>query len=121
MAGLRLSEFVETVRLACDRSDLVTGYNVRILDNVTVKIRVLLRVKAFIDVYFNPENGNCSFALIKGGKRIYGADNAFIGWHLHPFGSPDQHVPCPELSFDDFLLTVEEWAIRGRSSIYPLP
>ena len=112
MADLRLSEFVETVRLACDRSDLVTGYNVRILDNVTVKIRVPLRVKAFIDVYFNPENGNCSFALIKGGKRIYGADNAFVGWHLHPFAAPDQHLSCLELSFGDFLHTVEEWAMR---------
>jgi len=79
VAGLKLSEFVEAVRLACDRSDLVIGYDVRILDNVTVKIRVFLREEAFIDAYFNPENGNCSFALIKGGKRIYGADNAFVG------------------------------------------
>ena len=112
MSGLRLSEFVEVVRLACDRSDLVTGYDVHILDNATIKIRAFLRVEAFIDIYFNPENGNCSFALIKSGKRIYGADNAFIGWHLHPFEAPDQHLPCPELSFGDFLFTVEEWAMR---------
>jgi len=112
MAGLDLAEFVESVRLACDESKLVTSYDVRVQDNATVKIRIFLETQSFIDVYFNPENGNCAFALVEEGIRIYGADNAFVGWHLHPFESPEEHQPCGELSFGEFLRTVEGWYRR---------
>lgn len=113
MADLTLVQFTQTVRRACDESDLVVSYNVRILDNTILKVRAFLALEAFIDVYFNPVNSNCSFALVRGDQRIYGADNAFIGWHLHPFEEPESHQPCGEVSFGEFLEMVEEWA-RGR-------
>ncbi len=115
MAGVTIRDFVEAVRKGCDESELVVSYDVHIQDNATVKIKVFLRVGAFISVYFNPENQNCSFALIRGEKRIYGVDNAFVGWHLHPFGSPEEHMPCVEVSFEEFLRTVEEWAANTMS------
>ena len=110
MADLTLAQFIEAARQACDQSDLVVSYDVRVLDNVIVKIRVFLSMDAFVDVYFNPANGNCSYTLVQGNRRIYGADNAFVGWHLHPFESPKDHRLCAEISFGEFLRTVEHWA-----------
>lgn len=115
MADLTLAGFIETVRSACDQSDLVVSYDVRILDNAILKIRVFLTIEAFIDVYFNPVNRNCSYALVHGNRRIYGADNAFVGWHLHPFESPDEHRLCEQVPFGEFLTAVEQW-IRQRQS-----
>ena len=114
MAELELVEFVNAIRDACDRSSLVTGYDVRIQDNATVKIRIFLSALAFIDTYFNPANGNCTFALIQEGQRIYGADNAFVGWHVHPFDDPEHHLPSNEVTFAEFLRTIEKWAARQQ-------
>ena len=109
MASLTLSQFVDVLRDACDQSDLVTSYDIRVLDNAVLKTRVFLTVEAFIDVYYNPTNGNCSFTLVQDSKRIYGADNAFIGWHIHPFEDPDKHRLCGEINFAEFLKTIEIW------------
>ncbi len=47
-------------------------------------------------------------SLIEASSRVFGADNAFAGWHIHPFDSPNQHVPSSEVSFEKFLKTIEE-------------
>lgn len=108
MAGLTLSQFVEQLRATCDRSDLVVSYDLRVLDNVVLKTRIFLSINGFVDVYYNPGNGTCSFTLVQENQRIYGADNAFIGWHVHPFGNPDEHRPCGEVTLREFLAAVEK-------------
>ena len=108
MAHISAFEFARTIQDHCDRSDLVTSYDIRILDDTVVKMRVALTHDDFIDVFYNPDTGKCSYALIEESTRIFGADNAFIGWHIHPFDNPGQHVPSPEVSFEKFLKTVEE-------------
>ena len=108
MADLTLHQFIETLRGECDRSDLVVSYDIRVLDNAVLKIRIFLTIAAFIDVNYNPTNGNCSYTLVQDEQRIYGADNAFVGWHIHPFEDPDEHRLCKEVFFHDFLKTVEQ-------------
>jgi len=107
MAYISAFEFARTVQDICGRSDLVASYDVRILDDTVVKIRVTLTYDAFIDVFYNSDTEKCSYALIEESTRIFGADNAFIGWHTHPFDNPDQHVPSSGISFEKFLKTVE--------------
>jgi hypothetical protein len=58
-------------------------------------------------VFYNADTGKCSYALIKDAMRVFGADNAFIGWHIHPFEDPSEHVASSELSFQEFLEAVE--------------
>ena len=86
---------------------LVTGIEPLLLEEPILKLRAHVGTVAFIDVFFNAETGKTSFALIKDGQRIFGADNT-RGWHLHPFGSPEDHHPCEEISFEGFLRQVEE-------------
>ena len=107
---MTLSHFIEALRGACDRSNLVVSYDIRVLDNIVLKTRILLTIEAFIDVYYNPANDTCSYTLIQGGQRIYGADNAFIGWHIHPFENPEEQRLREGVPFDEFLKTVEQWA-----------
>jgi len=108
MAHLNPFEFARSIQDHCDRSDLVVSYDTRILDNMIVKIRVALSFGAFIDVFYNADSGKYSYALIEKGIRVFGADNAFIGWHIHPFDGPDQHKPTSEISFSEFLHLVEK-------------
>lgn len=114
MARVSPFQFARAVQSACDRSSLVASYDVRILDDTVVKIRAALTYDAFIDVFYNADTGKCSYALVEKAARVFGADNAFIGWHVHPFEDPSQHVPSSEVSFDDFLSSVEQHAVQER-------
>ncbi len=107
MAGLNAFEFARSIQDICHQSTRVISYDVQILDDIVVKIRVALSGDAFIDVFYNADSGKCSYALIQQSTRICGADNAFIGWHKHPFGNPEQHIVCAEISFADFLHEIE--------------
>lgn len=106
---MTLSHFIERLRGTCDRSNLVVSYDIRVLDNAVLKARITLTIDPFIDVYYNPANGTCSYTLIQGGQRIFGADNAFIGWHIHPFENQDEHRLREAVTFHEFLKTVEQW------------
>ncbi|MBK8985808.1 MAG: hypothetical protein IPM39_06955 [Chloroflexi bacterium] len=112
MARLNAIEFARSVQNACHESAHILSYNVQILDDTVVKIRVALSGDAFIDVFYNADTGKCSYALVQQNIRIFGADNAFIGWHKHPFKNPEQHIVCAEVSFADFLHEIEEGFYR---------
>lgn len=108
MAHLNAFEFIRAIQDDCDQSDIVISYDIRLLDDTVVKMRVALTSDAFIDVFYNSDSGKCSYALIEKGIRIFDADNAFIGWHIHPFDNPSQHVSSSKVSFEEFLNNVEE-------------
>jgi len=107
MARISASEFARLVQDDCHQSSLVVSYEVQILDDTVVKIRVVLTLDAFIAIFYNADSGKCSYALIEHGVRVFGADNAFIGWHIHPFNAPEEHIPASEVSFADFLSAIE--------------
>ena len=108
MAGLTAFEFARAVQDTCHHSKLVVSYEVQLLDDIVVKMRIALTAAAFIDLFYNADTGKCAYALIENNRRIFGADNAFIGWHIHPFDDPEQHIPCEEMSFPEFLHRVED-------------
>ncbi len=108
MAHINAFEFALNIQKVCDNSALVVTYHTRILDNTIVKIRIVLTSNAFVDVFYNSDTGKCAYALIEDGARIFGADNAFIGWHIHPFGHPAQHKIISEISFGEFLNRIEQ-------------
>lgn len=107
MAQLNAFEFARSVQNECDQSDLIASYDVQILDDTVVKIRAILTDATFIDVFYNADTRKCSYTLIKNKKRVFGADNSFIGWHLHPFENPSNHQLSRELSFAEFLSHIE--------------
>jgi hypothetical protein len=107
VASLTLREAYRDILDACAQSTVVSGLEPLLIDEPVLKLRIHLGTLAFIDVFFNAETGKTSFALIKNGQRIFGADNT-RGWHLHIFDSAESHHPCDELSFESFLTQVEK-------------
>jgi hypothetical protein len=63
----------------------------------------------FIDVFYNAVTDKTSIALIKAGQRVYGVDNAKMGWHKHPFDVPERHISCLPVTFAEFLTDVESY------------
>ncbi|MCP4396633.1 MAG: hypothetical protein GY801_04920 [bacterium] len=77
------------------------------VEQLTFKARIH-HTPLFLDVFYAANTGKISFALIQGNQRILGFDN-LNGWHVHPYGTPGQHVPIPEPSL--------EYIIRECSNI----
>jgi hypothetical protein len=104
-----LEEFIRSIFDTVERSALCELATIISYDETTVKIRELLYADAHIDVYFNERNGTVAYALIEQGMRIYGADNAGAGWHVHPFDDPDSHLRLSEpMEFSKFLAAVAQ-------------
>lgn len=112
MASLSASPLQRLVELqqACYTSPSVSYVEEVLVDIDILKVRVYLaQVKMFIDVFYNCMTDKTSFALIKAGRRVYGADNAKMGWHKHPFDAAGQHISCPPTTFAEFLADVESY------------
>ncbi len=105
-------ELLRKLLTACGPSSLVESYVVRVMDEDTLSVPVHLQAKAygegaFINVFYNVATEKAAFALVAGGQRLYGKDNAKMGWHVHPFEASREHRPCQPLSFGEFLREVE--------------
>ena len=92
---------------ACNQSAIVTSYTVRSLDLDILNVRVYLVDDSFIEAFYNVTTNKTAFALIVNNQRIYGKDNAKLGWHVHPMDNPSAHNLCPPVSFEKFLIEVE--------------
>lgn len=73
----------------------------------SIKLRIEIATGGFIDIFYNEQTGTTAFALIRYGKRIFGADNTG-GWHIHPLENPSRHDPLvTPMSFVDFVAEIE--------------
>lgn len=65
--------------------------------NTFVKIRVVLKRKSFLHVFYNARIRIQSFALVVNEERIWGLDrDNRLGWHEHPLGNPEKHLSIEE-------------------------
>jgi hypothetical protein len=114
LADLTPHELFGRIVEVCTTSTLVSAYTLRTLDLDVLSLRVHLVDDSFIEVFFNVTTEKTAFALIVGQDRVYGKDNAKLGWHMHPFDNPGAHYPCEPVSFEEFLADVER--LRFSSS-----
>jgi hypothetical protein len=110
MAALTTEQLLSELQQACYRSALVDHVETRVIDADTLSVRVhLARAETFINAFYNVSTDKTAFALVEGGQRIYGVDNAKMGWHEHPFHHPTKHANCAPVEFAEFLARVEEY------------
>lgn len=111
MASIGISPLQRLVEVqqACYTSPIVSYVEEVLVDVDLLKVRVYLTEgELFIEVFYNCVTDKTSFALIQAGRRVYGADNAKMGWHKHPFDAVNRHVSCPPVTFAEFLADVED-------------
>ena len=109
MAALTTSHLLSELRHACRHSSLVESIEDLIVDIDVLHVKVHLTTPGtFINVFYNLDTDKTAFALIQTNLRIYGVDNAKIGWHEHPFANPHQHIACSPITFTAFLQAVQK-------------
>ena len=108
MAGIRAADFSLKVKQICAESALVVRVVIISESQHQIKMRILLKDRSSISVYYNDENGKTGFAQLRNNLRVFGADNA-VNWHWHPREDPAQHVASEhEISFEEFMAEIEK-------------
>jgi len=64
--------------------------------DLTLSLRLHIRPTLFVQAFLSEWSGSIYFALIEGGRRIFGIDREGGEWHLHLYDAPDKHEPLPE-------------------------
>jgi hypothetical protein len=103
-----LAEFEQQVYRVAVASPICSIPSVRRLSATSISLRIEIVTGGLIDAFYNEQTGTTAFALIRAGRRAFGADNTG-GWHVHPFADPEGHASLPaELSFASCLAQLEE-------------
>lgn len=97
---MKASEWLRAVAAACEQYFPEKLRRQEMLRETRVKVRIEIDPIMFADLFFREETGRTDYALIVSGQRQYGLDN-LGGWHEHPIGKPDAHVPIDPPSPDD--------------------
>jgi hypothetical protein len=106
---MTLDEFENKLTSACVLSPAVASVSIIGTGLTWIRLRAYLVDESFLDAFFNEVTGKTAFALIKGEKRIFGADNTGGNWHWHPFDDPDRHISSGNvIDFRTFLAEVEK-------------
>ena len=110
---MTLAEFERQVYAVAAASPICGVPLLRRLTPTSVNFRLDIATGDFIDVFFNDQTDTLAFAVIRDGKRIYGADNTG-GWHTHPWHRPLSHEALSgAMLFGDFVDAVEKYLQNG--------
>ena len=105
---MTLGEFEQRIFSVALDSPVCAVPATRRLTATSISLRVDILTGGFVDIFYNEQTGTMAFALIRDGRRVFGADNTG-GWHMHPFADPGGHTPLPDaVSFADFVAKIEE-------------
>lgn len=104
---MNIFEFSQEIIDTCALTDFIKTLETVLFDEPIAKFRAKISDNSFIEIFFNSETDKHSFALIKNDRRIYGVDNT-KDWHIHPFESPNAHVPSQPTSFKEFIKALED-------------
>jgi Ethanolamine utilization protein EutJ (predicted chaperonin) len=108
---MTLAEFEQQVFAVAMASPICGILIVRRLTPTSINLRIDVTAGGFIDAFYNEQTGTTAFALIRQGRRAFGADNTG-GWHVHPLTEPDRHYPLSDaMSFADFVAEIERHQI----------
>ena len=110
---MTLVEFERQVYAVAAASPICGVPLLRRLTPTSVNLRLDIVTDDFIDAFFNEQTDTLAYAVIRDGKRIFGADNTG-GWHVHPWHRPASHESLPEpMSFHAFVDAIEKWLQNG--------
>ena len=103
MARMNAREFEQQIRELCANSEIVMRVILLTESIDHTQLRIFLTDLSFVDMYYHHLSGKTSYAQIRDGQRIFGADNKKY-WHWHPREDSDSHVPsASEITIEEFM------------------
>jgi hypothetical protein len=94
-----LTELVSSLSLL----DFVASIDLQ-TEAFTLKGRVFLKERGFLEIYFNEQTQTMAVAWIESGRRKWGIDRDNLrGWHRHPLENPENHQAITALTISEII------------------
>lgn len=101
---MEISQFLKELDESLANFDFVNEIRVMQVSATYIKIKVTLKPKGFLNIWYNAIRRTQSFSLIVENKRIWGYDyDNRIGWHEHPVNNPDIHVIASSCTINEIV------------------
>ena len=101
--AMELKAFLAELVSSLARLDFVASIELR-TEAFTVKGRVHLTQRGFLEVYFNERTQTIAVAWIEAERRRWGIDRDNLrGWHRHPLENPEDHQVIPAMSMHEII------------------
>ena len=105
---MELKAFLAELVTSLARLDFVASLDLR-TEVFTVKGRVHLTQRGFLEVYFNERTQTVAVAWIEAERRRWGIDRDNLrGWHRHPLESPEDHQAISTMSVHEIIKELGE-------------
>ena len=106
--AMELKVFLAELVTSLARLDFVASLELR-TEVFTVKGRVHLTQRGFLEVYFNERTQTVAVAWIEAERRRWGIDRDNLrGWHRHPLENPEDHQAIPAMSIHEIIKELGE-------------
>jgi len=105
---MELKAFLAELVTSLARLDFVASLELR-TEVFTIKGRVHLTQRGFLEVYFNERTQTVAVAWIEAERRRWGIDRDNLrGWHRHPLENPEDHQAIPAMSIHEIIKELGE-------------
>jgi hypothetical protein len=104
---MELKTFLAELVASLSLLDFVASIDLR-TEAFTLKGRILLKEKGFLEIYFNEQTQTTAIAWIEEGRRKWGIDRDNLrDWHRHPLGNPEHHQAITTLTISEIIKELE--------------
>jgi hypothetical protein len=105
---MELKAFLAELVTSLARLDFVASLELR-TEVFTIKGRVHLTQRGFLEVYFNERTQTVAVAWIEAERRRWGIDRDNLrGWHRHPLENPEDHQVISAMSIHEIIKELGE-------------
>ena len=111
---MELKTFLAELVSSLSSLDFIASIDLR-TEAFTLKGRVPLKERGFLEIYFNEQTQTMAVAWIEEGRRIWGIDRDNLrGWHRHPLGNPESHQTILAVTINAIIKELEHlWQQNG--------
>lgn len=88
-----VNQFLSVLNASLSALDYVDNVEIEQRSITYIKVKVTLKPKGFLSIWYNAVRRTQSFSIILENNRTWGFDyDNRVGWHEHPIENPNLHV-----------------------------
>lgn len=106
---MEVNQFISELKTCLATLEFVDKVFVEQKSFTYVKIKVTLKPKGFLNIWYNSVKRTQSFGLILESSRKWGLDfDNRIGWHEHPIENPEMHISQESHSISEIVIKLRQ-------------
>lgn len=99
-----VNQFLSELNVSLSVLDFVDNVEIVQRSITYIKVKVTLKPKGFLSIWYNAVRRTQSFSIILENSRKWGFDfDNRVGWHEHPIENPNLHISSKSKSISEII------------------